>query len=195
MSEENLTTNDTHPIIRIDDTVHRPTSWWTPAVHDLLKYLESVGFQYSPRVLGYDGQGREVLSFFAGESGKVGWYKIHSDKGLRNYARLLRDYHQAVAEYKPAADSEWAYAKGGLSQVNLSVMVTSVLGILPGMEILRSASLTGIWRCPPNPATMYCTLLNTQRRSAMTKQRLGGITLRKCPIENAGLRYLLKHMD
>lgn len=114
MNEEVLAGNDTHPVVRIGDTVHRPTSWWTPAVHELLKYLESINFKYSPRVLGFDDQGREILTFMDGESGKEGWFKIHSDQGLRNYAKFLREYHQAVAGYKPAADSVWAYAEGGL---------------------------------------------------------------------------------
>jgi hypothetical protein len=113
-TEEDLTTNDGHSIVRIGDTVHRPTSWWTPAVHELLNYLESVGFEYSPRVLGFDEQGREILTYMEGESGGAGWYKIHSDEGLQNYARFLRDYHKAVADYKPSADSIWAYAEGGV---------------------------------------------------------------------------------
>ncbi len=113
MIEEVLAGNATHPIARIGDTVHRPVSWWTPAVHELLKYLESVEFKYSPRVLGFDDQGREILTFMKGESGKEGWFKIHSDKGLQNYAKLLREYREAVANYKPSADSIWAYAEGG----------------------------------------------------------------------------------
>ncbi len=116
MDEEKLTTNDKHPILRIDETVHRPTGWWTPAVHELLKYLESVGFKYSPRVLGFDEEGREVLSYIKGESGKDGWLKILSDHGLSKFAKFLREYHDAVAGFKPAEDSEWAYAKGGLKQ-------------------------------------------------------------------------------
>jgi hypothetical protein len=114
MNEEVLAGNATHPILRIGDTVHRPVSWWTPAVHELLKYLESVEFKYSPRVLGFDEQGREILTYMKGESGKEGWFKIHSDKGLQNYAKLLREYHEAVADYKPSDDSIWAYAEGGL---------------------------------------------------------------------------------
>lgn len=112
MPEDNLNSNDKHPIIRIGDTVHRPTHWWTPAVHDLLKYLESIGFEHSPRVLGFDEQGREILTFMEGESGKEGWAKIVSDEGLRNYARFLRKYHDAIAGYHPSVDSEWAYATG-----------------------------------------------------------------------------------
>jgi aminoglycoside phosphotransferase (APT) family kinase protein len=73
-----------------------------------------VGFAYSPRVLGFDDKGREVLSYIEGESGREGWFKIHSDTGLQNLAKLLRDYHDAIAEYKPDTDSKWAYASGGL---------------------------------------------------------------------------------
>src|ERR1017187_26228 len=114
MNEEYLQDNAVRPITKIGNTVHRPANWWTPAVHEVLKYLESVGFAYSPRVLGFDDKGREVLSFIEGESGKEGWFKIHSDTGLRNFAKLLHDYHEAIAGYRPATDSKWAYTSGGL---------------------------------------------------------------------------------
>ena len=69
---------------------------------------------YSPRVLGFDEQGREILSFIEGESGKNGWEKIVGDGGLRKYAKLLREYHDAVAGYHPPPNSEWAYSKSGI---------------------------------------------------------------------------------
>jgi hypothetical protein len=62
MSDDNLSASDKREILRIDQTVHRPTHWWTPAAHELLKYLEATGFPYSPRVLGFDEEEREVLS-------------------------------------------------------------------------------------------------------------------------------------
>lgn len=114
MLEQQLSSYEKRPIVRIRDTVHRPTGWWTPAVHELLQYLEKVGFKYSPRVLGFDDHGREILSFIDGESGKDGWTKIVTDDGLRKYARLLREYHDAVADFRPAENSEWAYSKGGV---------------------------------------------------------------------------------
>ena len=114
MIAKNLNDNEKHPILRIGNTVHRPVGWWTPAVHKLLRYLESVGFKYSPRVLGFDSKGREILSFIDGDSGKDSWTKIVTDQGLRKYAKLLREYHNAVSEYHPANNSEWAYMKGGV---------------------------------------------------------------------------------
>jgi hypothetical protein len=89
MNEELLDNDDKKPIVRIGDTVHRPTGWWTPSVHALLKHLEAVGFKYAPRVLGFDDQGREVLSYIEGKSGKDGWTKITTDEGLKKFARLL----------------------------------------------------------------------------------------------------------
>jgi len=76
-------------------------------VHELLKYLESVNFPHSPRVLGFDTEGREVLTYIEGESGKEGWKKIITDDGLRKYAKLLRTYHDAVKDFKPQG-LEWA---------------------------------------------------------------------------------------
>jgi Phosphotransferase enzyme family len=114
MNRQELGSSAHRKITRIDDTVHRPTGWWTPAVHDLLQFLESVDFPYSPRVLGFDEQGFEVLGFIPGESGSVGWTKIITDDGLRKYARLLKSYHDAVANYQPSIDAHWAYSQGGV---------------------------------------------------------------------------------
>jgi hypothetical protein len=107
-----LDDNPNRPIERIDETVHRPTHHWTPAVHDLLNYLQSVGFPYSPKVLGFDDDGREILSYIDGQSGADGWAKIVSDDGLRKFAKLLRTYHDAIAGYKPSANAEWACVIG-----------------------------------------------------------------------------------
>lgn len=71
--EQRLHEHRDRAIARVDDTVHRPTGWWAPAVHELLRYLESMNFKYSPRVLGFDDQGREILSFIEGESGPLVW--------------------------------------------------------------------------------------------------------------------------
>lgn len=114
MSEVKLESNEHRSITRIDNTIHRPTHWWTRSVHDLLNYLEKVGFPYSPRVIGFDNEGREILTYIEGESGKEGWFKIHSDEGLANFAKLLKSYHEAVAGYKPHKDAEWAYSPNTL---------------------------------------------------------------------------------
>jgi hypothetical protein len=108
MTEPEILKDEPHrPVVRIGDTVRRPVQPWTPAVHGLLRHLESVGFPYSPRVLGIDDEGREVLTYLEGESGADGLAKVVDDRGLVAMARLLREYHEAVAGYRPA-DARWA---------------------------------------------------------------------------------------
>jgi len=114
MEEEILKGNNKHPVAKIGNKVHRPTEFWSPAVHNLLNYLQSVNFPYSPRYFGFDDKGREILSYVEGESGKDGWRHITTDEGLKEYARLLRKYHDAIADYKPLSDLEWANGAKGL---------------------------------------------------------------------------------
>lgn len=95
-------------VVRGDgDVVRRRTGPWTPAVHDLLNYLEQIGFPYSPRVLGLDDEGCELLTFIPGDSGTQGWSRVVPEAGLAAFARMLRTYHDAVADYRPTT-TEWA---------------------------------------------------------------------------------------
>ena len=64
---EHLLAGNVSTVVRIGDTVRRTTGPWTPAVHALLRYLEEVDFKGAPRVLGIDGQGREVLTYLPGK--------------------------------------------------------------------------------------------------------------------------------
>ncbi|MDQ1046353.1 aminoglycoside phosphotransferase family protein [Streptomyces sp. V4I2] len=95
-------------VVRIGDTVRRPAQPWTQTVHALLRHLEAVGFPYAPRALGFDEEGREVLSYIEGESGPLGWAKVVQDEGLTAFARLLRDYHDAIADFVPPDEAAWA---------------------------------------------------------------------------------------
>src|SRR5207249_366967 len=58
--------------VRVGDTVRRRAGPWTPAVHALLRHLEAVGFEGSPRVIGIDEHGREALAYIEGD-GPTGW--------------------------------------------------------------------------------------------------------------------------
>jgi hypothetical protein len=51
--------------VRVGDTVCRASGPWTPAVHALLSHLAGQKFAGSPRPLGTDRQGREMLTFLA----------------------------------------------------------------------------------------------------------------------------------
>lgn len=89
-------------VVRVGDTVRRPQTPASPAVHALLRHLERVGFDGAPRLLGTDDQGREVLSFVAGEAATPpypAWAR--SDTALASVADLLRRYHAAVEDFDP----------------------------------------------------------------------------------------------
>jgi Phosphotransferase enzyme family len=99
---------------REGDVVRRPAAFWSPAVHGLLRHLEAVGFP-APRLVRAEGD-EEVLSWIDGESGASGWAKIVPEAGLRDWARFLRRYHDAVAGYRPSHQSVWSSGPGGCGQ-------------------------------------------------------------------------------
>jgi Phosphotransferase enzyme family len=96
--------------VLVDGTVRRAAGPWTPAVHALLRFLESAEFEGAPRALGIDAQGREILSYLPGET--VGdrrpWPEwVHSDEALVEVGKWLRRYHDVVADFEPLAGAEW----------------------------------------------------------------------------------------
>ncbi|MDX6261829.1 MAG: hypothetical protein QOH84_3517 [Kribbellaceae bacterium] len=95
-------------VVRVGDTVRRPLRPSSPAVHALLSYLASVGFDAVPEFLDVDAQGREVLTYVPGETVTApypAWSM--SDAALESVAQLLRRYHDAVAGFEPA-EHPWA---------------------------------------------------------------------------------------
>ncbi|MFH9347799.1 phosphotransferase [Kitasatospora sp. NPDC017646] len=92
---------------RVGETIRRPVGEWTPAVHALLAHLEAVGFTRAPRVLGVDGTD-EVLSLLHGEPAFGPWPSLlRSTAGIAELGRWLRDYHDAVRDFRPPADARW----------------------------------------------------------------------------------------
>jgi hypothetical protein len=53
-------------VVRVGDTVRRSASPSSGFVHDLLRYLEHCQWSGAPRHLGFDDQGREMLTFLVG---------------------------------------------------------------------------------------------------------------------------------
>ena len=110
MDEERLAGGNTHAeIVRVGDTVRRPTGPWTPGVHALLHHLEARGSSGVPRVLGVDEKGREILTYVPGE---VVWPEyfalVQTDSALAEVAATIRRFHDAVAGFEPPRDSTWA---------------------------------------------------------------------------------------
>jgi hypothetical protein len=98
-------------VVRVGDTVRRSLHPWSEAVQGLLRHLEAQGFDGAPRFLGIDDQGREILTFIAGE---VGAYPLPasmwSDEALTGAAQLLRRLHDATLGYAAPEGAEWQFA-------------------------------------------------------------------------------------
>ncbi len=110
--EETLPGGNLGGAVRIGDTVRRPTGPWTPAVHALIRHLDAVGFAESPRVVGIDERGREILTYLEGETvgDAVPWPAwTRSDATLVEAGALLRRYHQAVVSFVPPRDAAWRF--------------------------------------------------------------------------------------
>ncbi|MDP9695762.1 UNVERIFIED_ORG: hypothetical protein J2X79_003339 [Arthrobacter globiformis] len=93
----------TDGVVRVGGTVRRPHQPQSYAVADYLDWLEDAGFEGSPRFLGRDSAGRDVLTFLPGTcAGAVPEQWAQSEDLLRSVACLLRRLHEASAGYTPS---------------------------------------------------------------------------------------------
>jgi hypothetical protein len=110
IDEEELTGGGVNRVVRVGITVRRPTGRWTPVVHALLDHLTAVGFSGAPASHGLDGEGREILDFLPGH---VPNYPLpeyaRSDDVLLDVGRLLRDYHDATADFAAPPGAGWYF--------------------------------------------------------------------------------------
>jgi len=94
-------------VVRVGDTVRRPTGPWTAAVQGLLAHLAEKGFP-APRPLGTDAQGREIVSFVEGRPCLWPWpAALLEEEGVRQVGRLVRRFHDAAADYRPPGPQRW----------------------------------------------------------------------------------------
>jgi aminoglycoside phosphotransferase (APT) family kinase protein len=100
----------TSGIVRRGGRLYRPLGAWSPAVHEYLRHLESVGFSGAPRVLGVES-GREILTYLDGEVPVDPQWEpgrgnhlppyARTEQALTGAARLLRQLHTAAAGFEP----------------------------------------------------------------------------------------------
>jgi aminoglycoside phosphotransferase (APT) family kinase protein len=86
----------TEGLVRVGSTTRRPPHCRSAYVDALLRHLADVGFAGAPRPLGYDGRGRQVLTFVEGEVPHSGPYRL-SDARIRSATALIRAFHDATA--------------------------------------------------------------------------------------------------
>lgn len=108
-AEELLAGGNMQPVVRIGDTVRRVAGPWTPAVHALLQQYEAAGISETPRALGLDARGREVLSFIPGEvMTTLPPHLLGQPSLLRAAGALLRRLHDASVPLV-AASVAWSW--------------------------------------------------------------------------------------
>ena len=89
-------------VVRVGDTVLRPTAPCWRATHSLLDHLSAVGFDGAPRVLAVS-PGTEMLTYIDGQAGVPPLAEdTLTDAALVSVADLLRRYHFAAASFDPS---------------------------------------------------------------------------------------------
>jgi hypothetical protein len=110
MSEETLPGGKTDGAVRIGGVVHKKAAPWTPSVHALLRHLEQAGVDGVPRALGFDEQGRQMLTYMSGEmiGDRVPWPAwVYADSTLVQVGTWMRRIHDATAVFVPPEDERW----------------------------------------------------------------------------------------
>jgi hypothetical protein len=96
-------------VVRVGDTVRRPAGFWSASVDALLRHLRAVGFEGAPRSLGFDEQGRHVLEYVEGVV-PMPYRPADHVAAARRVGRLVRDLHDACADFAPPPDARWNVA-------------------------------------------------------------------------------------
>ena len=94
-------------VVRVGATVRRRPGPGSELSTALLQHLEAGGFEGSPRYLGLDDLGRQVLSFVEGEvSDAPTWQEDDAKNAIQlgRIARLLRALHDATSDFVARPD-------------------------------------------------------------------------------------------
>ncbi len=108
----------------------RPSSPQTPLIHSLLRWVRGRGFDGVPEPVGVDPDGRERLTYIAGDV-PIPPYPSWSatDDALASIARLLRRYHEAASGFP--TDGTWndelADPEGGPLLCHVDVCLENVV--------------------------------------------------------------------
>lgn len=137
MDEQSLTGGNTLGLVRVGDTVRRPAHESSPYVRDVLLHLEKAEFPGSPRMLGEDEHGREILTFIPGETARDD--APVSDARLVSAARLIRAFHDAT-QGAPVADGGEVVCHGDLGPHNTVFDGEEAVGLIDWDDDLAPGS-------------------------------------------------------
>ena len=111
--EELLAADGMTRVVRVGPTVRRTSRPYTATVHAYLRHVRGAGFLDVPEPLGWDEQGREVLSFVEGD---VPDNPLPDEATgvdvLVALARLIRRLHDAAQGWTPPPDAVWGGIPG-----------------------------------------------------------------------------------
>lgn len=95
-----------YEVYRRGPVVVRETDPWATTVHSLLRHLDAVGFEASPRIVGdgFDAEGRETLTYIEGIFMQPQPWSLD---GAAAVGAMLRELHDATASYVPSHDAVW----------------------------------------------------------------------------------------
>jgi aminoglycoside phosphotransferase (APT) family kinase protein len=143
---------------RVGDTVRRSTGPWTPAVHALLDHLLQ-RLPQIPRVLGFDDQGREVLTYLPGHVVDVDREMLTRGQ-LRSVVTWTRRLHEAVAGFDHPGPWRFARVEGptliahnDIAPYNICFDGDELVGVFdwdlaaPSTALLELAFIA--WNCVP----------------------------------------------
>jgi Phosphotransferase enzyme family len=93
---------------RIGDTIRRSARPSSHTIQALLRHLAAQGFEGAPTALGFDEQGREILTYVHGSAEHYPWRTfVYSEDNLYRVARLLRAYHDVTVSFPEPDDAIW----------------------------------------------------------------------------------------
>lgn len=153
----------TQGVMRVGGTVRRPHQPQSLAVADYLDWLEDAGFEGSPRFLGRDAAGRDVLTFLSGVcADPVPGKWVQSEELLASVAHVVRQLHGASAGFVPSAHPfpQHSIAAGRLDS-GQDVLVCH-LDVTPQNVVVRGGSAVGLIDFDlAGPATAFRDSFNT----------------------------------
>jgi hypothetical protein len=173
---------------RVGNTVRRPRGVGHEAVEALLMHLDDVGFEGSPRFLGTDDQGRQILEYLDGTAHHTPPWQ-HDDAAnaaaLGHLAWWLRRLHDATAGFVPPLGAQprrrlpfagdlWTH--GDVGYPNVVYRDQRIVGLIdwefaaPSHRCCDPAALLAVSVRGPRPDAP-----DNDRRALATKQALAAI--------------------
>jgi aminoglycoside phosphotransferase (APT) family kinase protein len=92
-------------VVRVGNTVRKPITRATPAVHALLNHLAEAEFGGSPRALGYDETGRQILEHIPGVLAES--LPAMTSEQLQRVGALIRQLHDVTETFEPPPGAHW----------------------------------------------------------------------------------------